>query len=272
MKTFSVSSDNNLKTFTDEVFPQGAFYLSRLLREREIKVNGARVDKNIPLKAGDTVVYYTSPAQEAKPSHDVIFEDCNVLIADKFSGVTCEGLSRELGEGYIPVHRLDRNTVGLLIYAKNSEAERELSEAFKERRVEKIYNALCKDNFKAARGELKAYLKKYSDRAEVEISDSPRQGFETILTDYEVVESLGDIARVKITLHTGKTHQIRAHMAHIGCPVLGDNKYGDTQLNKKYKLSRQQLIAKELTLFCDGKLSYLRGKTFKSKFNAVINN
>lgn len=272
MKIFSVERDDNLKSFTDSVFPQGAFYLSRLLREREIKVNGARVGKNVDLKAGDEVVYYTTSAQEAKASHTVVYEDENVLVADKFSGVTSEGLASELGDGYIPVHRLDRNTAGLIMFAKNERAAEELLNAFKERRVGKIYEAVCKNNFKSTRGELKAYLKKDAARAEVEISDSARAGFETILTDFEVIESLGDIARVRVTLHTGKTHQIRAHMAHIGCPVLGDGKYGDEALNKKYKLSRQQLVAKEITLKTGGTLGYLYGKTFKSAFSAVINN
>ena len=83
---------------------------------------------------------------------------------------------------------------------------------------------------------------------------------------------MNDIALVQITLHTGKTHQIRAHTAHIGCPVLGDEKYGDGALNKKYAVKRQCLVAKFLQFNLDGKLKYLNGKTFESRFTPQTRN
>lgn len=268
MKSFIVKTATDLKTFADEHFPQGSFALSSLLRARDIKVNGVRTGKNVRLTAGDEVVFYTTPAQEQKPSHTVIYEDANVLVCDKFSGVSTEGLLCELSqEGDVrAVHRLDRNTEGVIIFAKTAAAEGELLKAFKDRRVQKSYLALCKDGFKVRAATLTAYLKKDERAALVSISDVPRAGAVKIVTGYEVLKREGGLALVKIVLHTGKTHQIRAHMAHIGCPLLGDEKYGDGALNAKYGARRQRLVSKSLVLNCSAPLGYLNGRVFESSF------
>ncbi len=270
MKTFLVKENCTLKEFTDFNYPQGSFVLSRLLKNRDIKVNGARVSSDLKLFAGDEVCYYTTPAQEGELSHSVVFEDENVLICDKFSGVASEGLLSELNRSVevFAVHRLDRNTSGLIVFAKNKRAEEELLRAFKERAIEKTYLALCKNCFRSDAAVLKAYLKKDADGAYVKVSD--RECGERIVTQYKVLEKRGDIALVEVALHTGKTHQIRAHMAHIGCPVLGDEKYGDSALNKKYGARRQRLVAKYLKFNLSGKLSYLNNTRFESNFTPEI--
>lgn len=268
MKTFFVTQDTTLKDFTDSVYPQGSFCFSALLKAKDIKINGVRTGRNMPVKRGDEVVYYTSAKQESKPSHIAVFEDENIYIADKYSGVSSEALFFELsqkGEIYA-VHRLDRNTQGLIIYAKNRRAESELLSAFKERQIDKTYIALCKNNFKEKRATLSAYLQKDGDRGLVKIFPQPQRGAESIITEYVVEKEMGDIAVVKIKLHTGKTHQIRAHMAYIGCPVLGDEKYGDGAMNSKYGARRQRLIAKYLQFNLGGSLLYLNGKIFESNF------
>lgn len=267
MKKFTADCNTDLKDFTDRVYPQGSFCYARLLRDRDIKVNGVRVGGNASLKAGDEVVYYTTERQEAMPSHYAVYEDENVYIADKLSGVSCEGLLSELSGGFYAVHRLDRNTQGLIIFAKTKGAEEELLSAFKERRVIKTYLAVCKNNFRSESKTLCAYLLKDEKSAIVKVYDGEVKGGARIVTEYCVLERRGDVALVRVTLHTGRTHQIRAHMAHIGCPVLGDEKYGDNELNKKYGVKRQCLVSKTLAFCFTGELSYLNGKVFVSSLN-----
>lgn len=268
MKKFTVSTPANLKEFTDATYPQGSFCLAALLRAKDIKVNGVRVGQNVPLKAGDEVIYYTTPKQESLQSHTAVYEDGNILVADKHDGVETSALLCELQAGgeYYAVHRLDRNTKGLIVFAKNEAAEDELLSAFKERKVEKTYLARCKNNFRTDSAVLTAYLKKDAESSSVKVFGKEVNGSVKIITEYRVLERCGDTALVEVTLHTGKTHQIRAHTAHIGCPVLGDSKYGDSALNKKYGAKRQCLVAYRLSFKLSGGLSYLNNKEFISGF------
>ena len=267
MKTFKVTQYIGLKDFTDSVYPQGAFCLAALLRAKDVKVNGIRVSSDVKLKSGDTVVYYTNAVQESKTSHTVAYEDENIYVADKPSSVSYEGLLSELnGRGeFYGVHRLDRNTEGLIVFAKNKPAESALLKAFKNRALEKTYIALCKNNFPKSKDLLTAYILK-DGSGKVKVYHSPHAGALTAVTEYEVMEERGDTALVKIVLHTGRTHQIRAHMAFIGCPVLGDEKYGDRAYNAKYSAKRQRLIAKYLKFNVGGILKDVEGVTFESKF------
>lgn len=268
MKKFTVPENCTLKYFTDIAYPQGAFVFNALLKKRDIKVNGIRVGSDGELNAGDEVVYYTTPKEEDAITHDVVYEDENLLICDKYSGVTSEGLLSELRQSgnYFAVHRLDRNTLGLIAFAKTEAAEEELARAFREKRAHKVYLALCKDNFRRDRAVLKAYLKKDAEKALVKIYNTPVPGAVGIVTEYSVLNRGDGLALVEIALHTGKTHQIRAHLAQIGCPVLGDEKYGDGSLNRAFGARRQRLVSKRLKFDLQGSLSYLNGKVFESSF------
>ena len=269
MKKFTVKTTASLKDFTDCTYPQGSFVFRILLKKGDIRVNGVKVKENVKVNTGDEVTYYTNAAQESALSHNTVYEDENVLIADKHSGVTSEALFSELAS-YRPVHRLDRNTCGLIVLAKTAQAEEELLSAFKHRRVEKTYLCLAKNAFKEKNAVLTAYLKKDEGSASVRIYSSDKGGCAKIITEYKVLKNLGDIAETEVKLHTGKTHQIRAHLAFIGCPVLGDEKYGDRLLNAKYNARRQILIAKYLRFNLEGKLAYLNGKVYESSFKPNI--
>ena len=273
MRKFIAEEQQTIRDFTDAHYPQGSFAFSRLLRESDMRINGVRVKENVSLAPGDEITYYTTAAEEAKPFYREIYADDNVLIADKFPGVQSEALFFALRDnGILPVHRLDRNTAGLLIFAKNPAAEQDLLRAFREGRAEKIYQAICFHPFQKQNEELTAYLKKDEKTAHVTIFSKPTAGASRIRTDYRVKEAHGEYSLVEITLHTGKTHQIRAHMAYIGHPVAGDEKYGDRALNKKYHLRRQLLVAKFLCLHTQGTLAYLAEKKFSSHFRAEMPN
>ena len=115
-----------------------------------------------------------------------------------------------------------------------------------------------------------AYLKKDEKRAVVKIFDKPVSGAEEIVTEYSVLQSDGETTLVEVVLHTGKTHQIRAHLAHLGCPIVGDMKYGISEKNKEKQTARQCLVAKRLSFSMSGEWAYLSEKVWTSRFDAVI--
>lgn len=246
---------------------QASFCFRTLLKNRDVKVNGKKTGEDIPLHVGDEVCYYLNQAQEAKTGFTVVYEDEHILVINKESGVNSEAVFSALceqGETYF-IHRLDRNTSGLLAFAKTKEAEEELLFAFRTRSVDKIYHAVVKGKMPQAHAVLRAYLIKDGKNALVSVSHAPHG--EEIVTEYDVLEERGEISLLKVTLHTGKTHQIRAHLAFEGHPVLGDGKYGDGAFNRKYGATRQRLLSKELTFHTKGALAYLNGKTFVSEKN-----
>lgn len=265
---FTCNEKTSLKEFTDNNYAQGSFFWSYLLKNKEIKINGKKVAENVVLSPGDEIVYFLNKKQEDKKAFFIRHEDENILIVDKESGVNSEAvfaaLKRER-ECYF-IHRLDRNTQGLLVFALTERAEKELLSAFKNRSVEKKYLALCFGRLPKEKGILISYLKKDTEKSLVKIFDEPIVGAEKIITKYKIIETNGEKTKVEINLHTGKTHQIRAHLAHIGCPIVGDMKYGFSQKNKALGISRQQLISYSVTLNGLKELAYLNGRVFVSGF------
>ena len=273
VKEFTVREESDLKTFTDNVYAQGSFWFRTLLKKKDIRVNGQKTDRNVPVYKGDIVRYYLTSEQDNTPAFHSVYEDGNLLIVDKESGVNSEAVFSALEKrGARFIHRLDRNTKGLIVFALNDETERELLRLFKEREIEKRYLAVVCGEVKETEKTLTAYLVKDSQNAKVRVLDEKIAGGEKIVTEYKTLERANGFSLLEIRLHTGKTHQIRAHMSHIGYPVLGDAKYGLDGVNRAFSATRQSLVAKSLTFHSNGILAYLNGRTFYSRFDCQIPN
>jgi len=166
-----------------------------------------------------------------------------------------------------PCHRLDRNTSGLIIIAKNKNSESIILEKIKNHEIKKYYLATVYGIPKIKSQTLNSYLFKDRKKKQVYISDYKKTGYVNIITKYKVVEESksNNTSILEVELITGKTHQIRAHLAHIGFPIIGDNKYGNYKINKAFKKDSQMLISYKLIFDFttpSNELDYLTGKTF----------
>lgn len=221
----------------------------RMLSDGRIAVNGKRVKKEVFINPGDEIKIFS---EEGIPSFksERLYEDDNLMIAVKPRGTEtrlfAKLVSAESGAEYIPVHRLDTNTRGILIFAKNEKAFEAAVSLFRSSSIEKYYVALLGGVIEKE-GVFNAFLKKDSEKGSVEISDAPQKGFVPIKTGIRPIGIRdGELTYAEIRLYTGKTHQIRAHAAHLGHPVLGDTKYGDFDLNRLMRAKRQYLTAYKL--------------------------
>lgn len=252
----------------------------KTLRKKDIKVNGERISENINVFENDKIlVYISDKLLENTVKLDIFYEDKNILIVNKYAGIEVTGkssLTEVIHKQYsnseflpMPCHRLDRNTKGLILFAKNSEALDVLLNKFKNHEIEKHYLALVYGIPKDISKTLTAYLFKDSKKSVVYISDEPKKGYSKIITKYSVLEKYSNnTCLLDVEIETGKTHQIRAHLAHIGFPIIGDGKYGNYELNKKLGYKIQQLTSYKLKFNFvseSGILEYLNGKEFKMK-------
>lgn len=206
----------------------------KALRKKDILVNDVRVKDNITLFSGDNVtVYITDNYLFKQVSLDVVFEDENIVLVNKPFGIeVVDGnsetlttiLAKQLGFMVFPCHRLDRNTSGLVLFAKNEEALNILLKKFKNKEISKFYKCKVYGIPKKECATLEAYLFKDNKKSFVYIYDKPKKGAVKIITSYKVLKAdvKQNIATLEVELHTGKTHQIRAHLAHIGHPIIGD--------------------------------------------------
>ncbi|MDO4381517.1 MAG: RluA family pseudouridine synthase [Clostridia bacterium] len=246
----------------------------KALRKKDIRINDIKVNSNVFLQTGDSVKIFISDEFLFKQNHcnfNKVYEDDNILIIDKPAEIEVTGsnsitsiLKRQYA--YIePCHRLDRNTTGLLIFAKNKDALDILLQKFKNREIEKHYKAMVYGIPNIKSQTLEAYLFKDNKKALVYISDTPQKGYVKIVTSYKVLEKNieKNYCILDIQLHTGKTHQIRAHLAHIGYPIIGDGKYGINKINKQFGYKTQQLCSSyiKFNFKTDAKiLNYLSNK------------
>lgn len=273
------------------------------IRKKCVKVNGKKATPEVMLKENDLLTFYIKDEffdniQEenyeflkAPKNLKIIYEDENIILLDKKPGVIVhqdksyhfdclllrlQHYLYDNGE-YNPkeencfapalVNRIDRNTGGIVIGAKNAESLRILNQKIKDRELHKFYLCLLINKPKKDNAILSDYLIKNEKTNKVTVLRNEKQGAKKILTKYSVLETNNNLTLCEVELLTGRTHQIRAHMSSIGCPILGDNKYGNKKLNQKYSLSKQCLYSYKLAFDFttdSGILSYLDKKDFST--------
>lgn len=275
----------------------------KYIRLKRVKLNGKRAERDTRLTAGDTLQLYINdeffdtPKEEnayltvAAPKLHIVYEDENILLVDKKPGQAVhphdgaeygrtlidhiqaylyakrEWRPRE-EHAFTPAlcNRIDRNTGGIVIAAKNAEALRILNEKIRDREIEKYYLCAVQGRPKPPAGRLENFLFKDAGKNQVFVKNRPEPGAKTAVTEYRVLAAKGALSLVECRLLTGRTHQIRAQMAHAGWPLLGDGKYGSERFNKGFEEKGQALYSYKLSFAFPtdaGILNYLRGREFR---------
>ncbi|MFR4201679.1 MAG: RluA family pseudouridine synthase [Flavonifractor plautii] len=273
----------------------------KYIRLKRVKVNGKGSQRDVRLQLGDILQLYINdeffeqPREENaflsvfKPHLDIVYEDENLMLLNKRPGLLCHADEHEKvstlithiqaylyqkkewnprdEHSFTPAlcNRIDRNTGGIVMAAKNAETLRILNQKIRDREIAKFYLAIVHGRMKPSQGKLEGFLLKDEDRAQVKVFSRPVPGGKSAATSYKTLRTAGGLSLVECELLTGRTHQIRAQFAAAGHPLLGDGKYGRERDNKKYGRSFQALYSYKLafTFPTDaGLLEYLRGRVF----------
>lgn len=295
-------SGQRLNKFLEKAVPLlSGGMMHKYLRLKRIKVNNKRTEAAYKLAEGDSVQlylndeYFDAPKEEEAfrriktPRVRVVYEDEHILLADKAPGMVVH--ADEHGDtdtliahiqaylfqsgawnpddaaSFAPAlcNRIDRNTGGIVIAAKNAESLRVLNQKIRDRELVKLYLCVVQGELPKRADTLTAYLEKLSDENRVIVSDRKTPQNRTILTKYRVLETRGGNSLLEVDLLTGRTHQIRAHFAHVGNPLLGDGKYGSNKLNKALGYDVQALYSYKLRFEFTtpaGCLEYLNHREF----------
>lgn len=275
--------------------------LQKYIRLKRIKVNGKGSKRDVRLETGDILQLYINdeffdkPNEENlfltvfKPQLNIVYEDENLLLVDKRPGMSVHADETEKVNTLINhiqaylyqkrewnpkwentfapalCNRIDRNTGGIVIAAKNAETLRIINEKIRAHELEKSYLCITVGRPKRPEGKIEGFLLKDEAKKEVRFFHKPVPGGKTAVTLYRTLESRGGLSLVECRLLTGRTHQIRVSMAEIGCPLLGDGKYGKGDVNRRYHETRQALYSYKLRLDFPtdaGLLNYLKGQEF----------
>lgn len=275
--------------------------LQKYIRLKRVKVNGKGSKRDVRLNVGDVLQLYINDEFFEKPSEEnlflsifqpkltIVYEDDNLLLVDKRPGISVHADETEKvntlinhiqaylyqkrewnpkwEHAFAPAlcNRIDRNTGGIVIAAKNAEALRILNQKIRDHELEKSYLCITVGHPKPPQGKIEGFLRKDEAKKQVYFYHKPVPGGKTAVTLYQTLESRGPLSLVECRLLTGRTHQIRVSMAEIGCPLLGDGKYGRGDINRQYHETRQALYSYKLSFSFStdaGILEYLRGREF----------
>lgn len=304
LKSFTVAKNDagqRLDKFISKavpLLPQTLMY--KYIRTKRIKVNSKRSEISYRLAVGDTVDMYINdeffaPKEEhydflsASKKLDIVYEDENIMLLNKHVGLLSHPDETEYNDTLITrvkrylyekgeydpkdeqsftpslVNRIDRNTSGIVIAAKNAESLRILNQKLKDREIEKYYLCVVHGILGEKSGILEGWLVKDEKKNKVTVSKKRTDTAKQIRTKYKVLSESDGLSLLEVELLTGRTHQIRAHFASIGHPLLGDGKYGSNALNKPLGYKKQFLCSYKLKFAFDtpsGALEYLNGRTF----------
>ncbi len=301
MREFVIGENDagqRLDRFIKKAVPRLGSGLYKYIRQKDIKLNGKRAEISQILAVGDHVKMYIPDSyfeEEKKPPEPeykglgevkAVYEDENIIAAYKPAGLVVheddggetdtlifriKGYLAEKGEydpgseqSFAPAlcNRIDRGTEGLVLCAKNAAALREMNRIIRAREIEKTYLCLTVGVPREREGTIRTYLEKDERENTVYVRAEKTPNSRTAVTKYRVVKASGELALVEVSLLTGRTHQIRVHMAYIGCPLLGDGKYDRNAVNRRYGVKSQCLCAYRIGFHIKDKgspLGYLNG-------------
>lgn len=305
MREFTITSNDagqRLDRFVGKAVPLLPESLTqKYIRLKRVKVNGKGAKRDTRLSPGDLVCMYINDEFFEKPTDDnaylkiskprlsILYEDGNILLADKKPGMLCHSDGRgsvdtlianiqahtyqngdwdpKRENAFAPAlcNRIDRNTGGIVIAAKNAESLRVMNEKIKSRELDKLYLCVIHGRMKPSSGRLESYIFKDAVKNRVYVRSEREPGAKTAVTEYRTIAVKGELSLLQCRLLTGRTHQIRAQLAAAGHPLLGDGKYGGERLNRDYGETGQLLYSYKLKFSFEtsaGSLEYLNGRAF----------